>query len=47
MSGVVHGGVEFVIAAYAVTALVFAGYALSIFLRHREEERRAEQERDR
>jgi hypothetical protein len=35
MMGVVEGGWEFVIAAYAVTALVLGGYGLSVFLRWR------------
>ena len=41
MSGVVQGGWEFVIAAYAVTATVFAAYATSVVLRYRTEKRRA------
>jgi hypothetical protein len=35
MRGVVEGGWEFVIAAYAVTAVVLLGYAFSVFWRLR------------
>ena len=41
MSGVVQGGWEYVIAAYAVTAAVLGGYAVSIFFRLRTERQRA------
>jgi hypothetical protein len=41
VSGVIHGGREFVIAAYVVTAAVLSGYAASIFLRYRAEKKRA------
>jgi hypothetical protein len=44
MSGVVQGGWEFVIAAYAVSALVLGGYALSLHHRYRSERARAERE---
>lgn len=37
MSGVIQGGWEFVIAAYAVSGLVLAGYTASVFLRLRSE----------
>ncbi len=40
MRGVIQGGWEFVIAAYAVTAAVLLGYATSVFLRWRAERRR-------
>lgn len=35
MTGVIQGGWEYVIAAYAVSALVFVAYALSLYLRLR------------
>ena len=42
MSGVVKGGWEFVTAAYVVSLVILAGYAVSVFVRHRaESERRA------
>lgn len=41
MTGVIEGGWPFVIAAYAVTALILSGYAASVFVRHRGERRRA------
>jgi len=41
MSGVVEGGWEFVIAAYAVTAAVLGAYAVSVFVRHSAEKSRA------
>jgi hypothetical protein len=44
MTGVVHGGWNFVIAAYTVSALVYFGYALSIHLRYRSERARAARE---
>jgi hypothetical protein len=47
MSGVVQGGMEFVIAAYVITALMLGGYAVSIFLRQRAEEKRDARERER
>jgi heme exporter protein CcmD len=45
MSGVVSGGWEFVIAAYAMTALVLGGYAVSVLVRYRAERRRPDAER--
>ena len=39
--GVVQGGWEFVIVAYAVTAAALAAYGASIFFRSRTEQRRA------
>jgi hypothetical protein len=47
MSGVVEGGWEFVIAAYAVTGAVLLAYATSVFLRYRTEQRRAAAEAER
>ena len=44
MTGVLQGGEGFVIAAYAVTAAVLGGYAVSVFLRYRVERRRAAHE---
>jgi hypothetical protein len=41
MSGIVQGGWEFVVAAYAVTALALGGYAVSLFVRLSAEKRRA------
>ncbi|HLQ67283.1 MAG TPA: hypothetical protein VK123_08645 [Candidatus Limnocylindrales bacterium] len=41
MSGVIAGGWEYVIAAYAATAVVLGGYAASVFLRWRTERNRA------
>ena len=41
MSGVVQGGWEFVVAAYAVTGTVLAAYAASVLLRLRAERERA------
>ena len=35
MSGVIQGGWEYVVAAYAVSAAVLAGYAASVFVRYR------------
>ena len=35
MPGTIEGGWEYVMAAYAVTALVLGGYALSLYLRSR------------
>ena len=43
--GVIEGGWEFVWAAYGVSAVVLAGYALSIHARYRAERRRRERER--
>jgi len=40
MSGVVQGGWEFVIAAYAVSCVILGGYAASVFLRYRSEKSR-------
>lgn len=39
-SGVIVGGWEYVVAAYAVTALVLLGYAASVLLRYRTERRK-------
>ncbi len=44
MSGVIEGGWEFVVAAYAVTAAVLGAYATSVFLRFRSEKARANKE---
>ena len=44
MSGVIVGGWEFVIAAYAVSAVVLLGYAVSVHRRYhaeRDRQRRA------
>jgi hypothetical protein len=41
VSGVVEGGWEFVVAAYAVTATVLTLYGTSIFVRLRKEKGRA------
>lgn len=40
MSGEIHGGWEFVWAAYAVTALFLIGYAAVVISRYRREGRR-------
>ncbi len=37
MSGVIVGGWDFVVAAYALSAVVLLGYALSVHLRYRAE----------
>jgi heme exporter protein CcmD len=47
MTGTIRDGWEFVIAAYAVTALVLAGYAGSVLLRFRREERFARRDAER
>jgi hypothetical protein len=41
VSGVIQGGWEFVVAAYAVSAAVLGAYAASVFLRLRKEKARA------
>ena len=41
MDGVIHGGWEFVIGAYSVTAVVFFSYVTSVLLRARDEDRKA------
>jgi hypothetical protein len=41
LSGVVEGGWGFVAAAYLVSAAVLGGYAVSVFLRFRNERERA------
>ncbi|MDO8526627.1 MAG: hypothetical protein Q7T03_02945 [Deltaproteobacteria bacterium] len=33
MTGVIQGGQEFVVAGYALTWIVLAGYAISLFIR--------------
>lgn len=43
-SGVLQGGWEFILAAYGVSAFVFAAYFLSLHLRYRAERRQAEHE---
>lgn len=40
MTGVIEGGWPFVIAAYAVSVAVLAGYAVSLFVRLRQEKSR-------
>ena len=47
MTGVVEGGWEFVAAAYIVSAVVLTGYATSVFLRYRGENRRSSPEAQR
>jgi heme exporter protein D len=42
--GHIHGGWGFVWAAYSVTAVVLAGYTVSVFIRLRAERARAERE---
>jgi hypothetical protein len=44
VTGVVQGGMEFVIAAYVVSAAVLGGYAASVFLRYSAEKKRAARE---
>ena len=44
MSGVLQGGEGFVIAAYALTAVVLGGYAASVLVRYRIEKKRAARE---
>jgi hypothetical protein len=44
LSGVIAGGWEFVVAAYAVSAGILATYATSVFLRYRTERRRLARE---
>jgi len=39
--GVIHGGWNFVVAAYAVSAVVFLAYAISVHWRYRAERDRA------
>ena len=34
-AGVIEGGWEFVIAAYAASALILVGYAISVYRRYR------------
>lgn len=38
MTGMIQGGWEFVIAAYAVSAVVYGGYIVSLWLRLRDAE---------
>lgn len=33
MTGIIQGGMEFVVAGYVLTWLVLAGYTLSLFIR--------------
>ncbi len=40
-SGLLHGGWEFVIAAYVVSAVVYVGYLASVHFRYRDERRQA------
>lgn len=40
MSGVISGGWEFVIAAYAITTLALVAYGVSLFVRLRDERMR-------
>ena len=47
MSGVIEGGWEFVVAAYAVSAVLLGAYATSVFLRLRSEKARATREAER
>jgi len=42
--GSIEGGWEFVWAAYSITAVVLGGYAVSVFLRLRAEQTRAQRE---
>jgi len=42
--GVIHGGWEFVVAAYTVTAVILLGYALSVHWRYRAERARRRRE---
>ncbi|MGA7616120.1 MAG: hypothetical protein WBX15_13170 [Thermoanaerobaculia bacterium] len=44
MTGVVHGGWQFVWAAYAVTAAVYGFYVISVVLRYRAERARFRRE---
>lgn len=41
MSGVVHGGWEYVWAAYLITALVIFGYAGTVWVRYHAERKRS------
>jgi hypothetical protein len=41
VSGVIAGGWEYVIAAYVATAVALGGYAVSVFVRWRNERSRA------
>jgi acyl-coenzyme A thioesterase PaaI-like protein len=45
--GVIHGGWSFVVAAYAVSAVVLLGYAISVHSRYRAERDRARRDVDR
>jgi hypothetical protein len=40
MTGRIEGGWEYVIAAYVVSLAILAGYAVSVFVRHRREQAR-------
>ena len=43
-SGVIEGGWEFVAAAYAVSAVILASYALSVIARYRAEAARRDRD---
>ena len=45
-TGVIQGGWSFVVAAYAVSALVLLGYAISVHSRYRAERDRARRDLD-
>ena len=45
-TGVIQGGWEFVIAAYAVSAAILGGYAASIHARYRREQLRRRKEEE-
>ena len=40
MTGIIEGGWEYVWGAYAVSAAILMGYAVSIYRRYRDERRR-------
>lgn len=46
-TGVIEGGWEFVVAAYAVSAIILIGYAVSINIRYRAERARRKREAER
>ena len=43
-TGVIEGGWSYVVGAYAVSAAVLIGYAVSVYLRYRAERARSEAE---